>query len=174
MGILSWRGLVIPKFSAPPSGETMCQTPKVFKVQERARDSLSPCQVWLHAKFHPHRCNVSPLRDEKPNNQPLSKLNHRQFALHAMLSVNNSRNKWHVAKKLKFTCVDNWLLNSIVNHQQVRVHLMLQYRVRREVVQKDCQACNLNRQDATDRGRWKKLIKTGWWSGWWLGECFFW
>ena len=28
----------------------------------------------------------------------------------------------------------------------------------REVVQKDCQARNLNREDAMDRGRWKKLI----------------
>jgi len=42
-----------------------------------------------------------------------------------------------------------------------------------EVVQKDCQACNLNREDAMDRSRWKKLIKIGWWSGWWVGECFF-
>jgi len=31
----------------------------------------------------------------------------------------------------------------------------------REVVQKDCQACNLNGEDAMDRGRWKKLIKIG-------------
>jgi len=32
----------------------------------------------------------------------------------------------------------------------------------RGVVQKDCQAaCNLNREDAVDRGRWKKLIKIG-------------
>jgi len=30
-----------------------------------------------------------------------------------------------------------------------------------EVVQKDCQARNLNREDAMDRGRWKKLIKIG-------------
>jgi len=29
----------------------------------------------------------------------------------------------------------------------------------KEVVQKDCQARNLNREDAIDRGRWKKLIK---------------
>ena len=29
----------------------------------------------LHAKFHPHLCNVSPLRGEKPQNRPLSKLN---------------------------------------------------------------------------------------------------
>jgi len=31
----------------------------------------------------------------------------------------------------------------------------------KEVVQKDCQACNLNTEDAIDRGRRKKLIKTG-------------
>ena len=43
----------------------------------------------------------------------------------------------------------------------------------REVVQKDCQAHNLNRENAMDRGRWKKLIKIGW-SGWLVGECFFW
>jgi len=34
-------------------------------------------------------------------------------------------------------------------------------RTRKEVVQKDCQARNLNKEDAMDRGRWKKLIKTG-------------
>ena len=31
----------------------------------------------------------------------------------------------------------------------------------KEVVQKDCQACNLNNEDAVDRGRWKKLSKIG-------------
>jgi len=31
----------------------------------------------------------------------------------------------------------------------------------REVVQKDCQAHNLNREDAVHRSRWKKLIKIG-------------
>jgi len=28
-------------------------------------------------------------------------------------------------------------------------------------VQKDCQARNLNKEDAMDRGRWKKLIRIG-------------
>jgi len=42
------------------------------------------------AKFHPHRCNVSPLRGENPQNRPLSKLNNRHFALRAMLPVNNN------------------------------------------------------------------------------------
>jgi len=31
----------------------------------------------------------------------------------------------------------------------------------KEVVQKDCQARHLNREDAMDRSRWKKLIKIG-------------
>jgi len=31
----------------------------------------------------------------------------------------------------------------------------------REVVQKDYQARNLNKEDAMDRSRWKKLKKTG-------------
>jgi len=39
----------------------------------------------LHAKFHPHRCKVSPLRGEKPQNRPLSKLNAGGLALRAML-----------------------------------------------------------------------------------------
>ena len=31
----------------------------------------------------------------------------------------------------------------------------------KEVAQKDCQARNLNKEDAMDRGRWRKLIKIG-------------
>ena len=41
----------------------------------------------LHAKFHPHRCNVSPLRGENPQNWPLSKRNTGRFVLRAMLPV---------------------------------------------------------------------------------------
>ena len=41
----------------------------------------------------------------------------------------------------------------------------------RQVVQKDYHACHLNKENAMDCGRWKKLIKIGWWSGWWVGEC---
>jgi len=29
----------------------------------------------------------------------------------------------------------------------------------KEVVQKDCQACKLNREDAMNHSRWRKLIK---------------
>ena len=43
----------------------------------------------LRAEFHHHRCDVSSLRGENPQNRPLSKLNNRHFALRAMLPVNH-------------------------------------------------------------------------------------
>jgi len=51
MGVLSWRGLVAPKSSAPDSGETMRQTPNVLEVQERAWGPLSPCKVCCGSDF---------------------------------------------------------------------------------------------------------------------------
>jgi len=55
-GLWSYGGfklscLVAPKFSEPPSGETVHQTPKHFEVQERARGPLSPRQVWWGSDF---------------------------------------------------------------------------------------------------------------------------
>jgi len=44
-----------------------------------------PCQIY------PHRCNMSLLRGEKPQNRPLGKLNYRRLALRAMLPVNINR-----------------------------------------------------------------------------------
>jgi len=44
----------------------------------------------------------------------------------------------------------------------------------RQVVQKDCRARQLNREDAMDHSRWKKMIKDDWWSEkGWVDECFF-
>jgi len=83
------RGVYIPDF-----GQT--------RVKISILGVLHPCrctdggEIWhggedlrslLHAKFHPHRCNVSPLRGEKPQHWPLSKLNTGRFALCAMLPV---------------------------------------------------------------------------------------
>ena len=48
-------------------------------------------------------------------------------------------------------------------------------RTRREVVREDCQARKLNKEDAMDCCKWRKMIKDVRWSGWvWVGECFFW
>ena len=45
----------------------------------------------------------------------------------------------------------------------------------KEVVREDCQARKLNKEDATDRCKWRKMIKEARWSGWvWVGECSFW
>jgi len=44
-----------------------------------------------------------------------------------------------------------------------------------EVVWEDVQVRKLNKEDAIDRCKWRKMIKDVRWSGWvWLGECFFW
>ena len=57
---------------------------------------VAPCLVYNTAmspplcQISPHRCNVSPLRGEKPQNRPLSKLNTGRFALCAMLPVINT------------------------------------------------------------------------------------
>jgi len=52
-GFLSWGGLVTPRFSAPPSGETMHHTPKSFSdARTRSRSSITvPSLVGLG--FHP-------------------------------------------------------------------------------------------------------------------------
>ena len=48
-------------------------------------------------------------------------------------------------------------------------------RTRREVLWEDCQARKMNKEDAIDRCKWRKMIKDVRWSGWmWVGECFFW
>ena len=45
----------------------------------------------------------------------------------------------------------------------------------KEVVREDCQARKLNKEDALDRCKWRKMIKEARWSGWvWVGECSFW
>jgi len=45
------KGLVAPRYSAPPSDETVRQTPNVLEVQERARGPLSPSRVWWSSDF---------------------------------------------------------------------------------------------------------------------------
>ena len=46
----------------------------------------------VRAKSHPNRCDVSPLRGEKPQNRPPSNLNTGgHFALRAMVLVENAK-----------------------------------------------------------------------------------
>ena len=48
-------------------------------------------------------------------------------------------------------------------------------RIWKEVVREDCRARMLNKEDAVDHCKWRKVIKEVRWPGWvWAGECFFW
>ena len=45
----------------------------------------------------------------------------------------------------------------------------------KEVVREDCLARKLNKEDAVDHCKWRRVIKEVRWPGWvWAGECFFW
>jgi len=43
------------------------------------------------------------------------------------------------------------------------------------LLREDCRARKMNKEDAIDRSKWRKMIKDVRWSGWvWVSECFFW
>ena len=45
----------------------------------------------------------------------------------------------------------------------------------KEVVREDCRARKLNKEDAMDRCKWRKMIREARWFGWvWVGESPFW
>jgi len=55
-GLRSYGGFKLtgsgyPQILAPPSGETVHQSPKCFEAEERARGPLSPCQVCWGSDF---------------------------------------------------------------------------------------------------------------------------
>jgi len=53
MGVLIWRGLVTHKFSVPPSGETMRQTPKSFRGARTCSRSSITMPSLVGIGFHP-------------------------------------------------------------------------------------------------------------------------
>jgi len=58
MGVLSWGCLAIPKFSAPPSGETMRQTPKCFRGARTCSRSSITMRSLVGLGFHPLSLSV--------------------------------------------------------------------------------------------------------------------
>ena len=71
-GVRPSRGVYIPQFDqisvkiSVLESDTLTVAPMGVKFGEQQGTFGS----LLHAKFHPHRCNVSPLRGEKPQNRP--------------------------------------------------------------------------------------------------------
>jgi len=76
-----------------------------------------------------------------------------------ILILQQNRLRWygHVLRKENTDLVKKCMEYEVEGPRPIR----RPNRTWREVVQKDSQARNLNREDAMDRGRWKKLIKIG-------------
>jgi len=72
----------------------------------------------------------------------------------SVLQQNRLQWYWHVLQKEENDwgkkCMDYEVEGSIPRGRPKRT--------RKEVVQKDCQACKLNRKDAMDHSRWRKLV----------------
>jgi len=99
-------------------------------------------------------CNVK-VKDRVPSKE----LRERQKIDDIILILQQNRLQWygHVLRKED----PDWVKKCKEYEVEVSRPRGIPKRTWREVVQKDCQARNFNREDATDCGKWKKLIKIG-------------
>ena len=100
-------------------------------------------------------CNVK-VKDRVPSKE----LRERLGISDIILILQQNRLRWygHVLRKEDADWVKKCMEYEVEGSRPRR----RSNRTWKEVVQKDCQAHNLNREDAMDRDRWKKLIKIGW------------
>ena len=101
---------------------------------------------------------------------PSKELRERLGIDNIILIVQQNRLRWygHVLRKQDI----DWVKKCVQYKVEGSKPRDITKRTWREVVQKDCQAHNLNREDVMDRGRWKKLID--WMMVQMVGGCFFW
>jgi len=99
-------------------------------------------------------CNVK-VRDRVPNKE----LSERLGIDNIILILQQNRFRWYVYVLCKEDT--DWVKKCMEYEVEGSRPRGKPKRTWKEVVQKDCQARNLNREDAMDRGRWKKLIKIG-------------
>jgi len=99
-------------------------------------------------------CNVK-VKDRVPSKE----LRERLGVDDMILILQQNRLQWcgHVLRKED----TDWVKKCMEYDVEVSRPRGRPKRIWREVVQKDCQTRNLNREDAMDRGGWKKLIKIG-------------
>ena len=96
-------------------------------------------------------CNVK-VKDRVPSKELRERLGIDDIIL--ILQQNRLRWYWHVLRKEDTDWVKKCMECEVEGSRpRGRGHV--------EVVQKDCQAHNFNKEDAMDHGRWKKLIKIG-------------
>jgi len=97
--------------------------------------------------------------DRRTQLQIVDLLGHRRGYDLIILILQQNRLRWygHVLRKED----TDWVKKSMEYEVEGSTPRGTPKRTWKEVVQKDCQARNLNKEDAMDRGRWKKLIKVG-------------
>ena len=97
-------------------------------------------------------CGIK-LKDSFPSKELRERLGIDDIAL--VLHQNRLRWYGHVLRKED----DDWLKKCMEYEVEGPRHRGRPKRTWREVVKKDCQTCKLNKEDAMDRSKWKKLIK---------------
>ena len=123
---------------------------ETWPVRKENEVALQPAEMrmvrWM--------CNVK-VKDKVPSKE----LRERLGIDDIILILQQNRLRWYGHVLLK---EDNDWVKKCMEYEADGSRLRgRQKRTSTEVVQKDSQARNLNREDAMDRGRWKKLIKVG-------------
>ena len=99
-------------------------------------------------------CNVK-VKDRVPSKELRERLGIDDIIL--ILQQNRLRWYGHVLQKED----NDWVKKCIQYEAEDSRPRGRPKRIWTEVVQKDFQACSLNKEDAMDRGRWKNIIKIG-------------
>ena len=97
-------------------------------------------------------CDVR-VKDRFPSKELRERLGIDDIAL--VLQQNRLRWYGHVLQKED----DNWVKKCMEYEAEGSRPRDIPKRTWREVVEKNCQACKLNKEDAVDCSRWRKLIK---------------
>jgi len=97
-------------------------------------------------------CDVK-VKDRFPSKELRERLGIDDIAL--VLQQNRLRCYGHMLQKED----DNWVKKCMEYEAEGSRPRDIPKRTWREVVEKDCQACKLNKEDAVDCSRWRKLIK---------------
>ena len=122
---------------------------------------------WLHSAFW-WMCGVK-LKDRLPSKELRERLVVDDIAV--VLQQNRLRWYGHVLRKDD----DDWVKKCMEHEVEGSRPRGRPKKAWKEVVREDCQARKLNKEDAMDRCKWRKVKKEARWSGWvWVGECFFW
>jgi len=106
---------------------------------------------WAEIRMVRWMCDVK-VKDRVPSKE----LRERVGINDTMLVLQQNRLRWygHVLRKED----NDWLKKCMEYEVEGSRPRGKPKRTWREVVQKDCQACKLNMEDAMDHGKWKKLV----------------